>query len=541
MSIFYTLAQVNLHISENDSFSPGDRFIMAVKWIRYEMYINSNWVLTTQQRAETLAFICWDDGYEKQYNFLLSALESLNLSDREKSNLHWINIFWGFNTKYTNLITIEIFNNYNKLRKKYYKKFVDSASANKGWYLELNPKFYWELEFAPKRSAYTFWDWTSYINEDVVDLLDLGEDNCFSPIFSQCYQYSGIDWKKIYFRDEQSQISIRTAVWIIKIPSSFLNEIDVVNINWDNYEKKHFLKSVWKFSKVLNRYYVGSGELSPSDELKWYHSDHYNVVVRADEESTMYFGIELEKRYEMVSANYKKLAKDWWRCERDSSCGAEYISPVLSLDNYEESISFIKDTAQDILDWEISSNCGWHIHISVRWVDIDELYRRCAIFLPLLWAMYPARATNSYSQRPTSNVLAHWCRRDFVKKPEIGTVEFRIFPGCQWERMLRFRLGLLKLIISQSLVFDKEASFNDALEFIMKSKEMFEMISYVYNTSEKMQGISSRIESAYKSVGWIPSGINVSSILIENVAEFVASKKEIRIEVDTEEDERFTI
>jgi pterin-4a-carbinolamine dehydratase len=63
----------------------------------------------------------------------------------------------------------------------------------------------------------------------------------------------------------------------------------------------------------------------------------------------MYFGIELE-RSKRISVDYKQKAKDGWRCERDCSVEAEYISPVLSLDNYEESIDFIKSTAQDILD-----------------------------------------------------------------------------------------------------------------------------------------------------------------------------------------------
>jgi len=70
----------------------------------------------------------------------------------------------------------------------------------------------------------------------------------------------------------------------------------------------------------------------------------------------MFFGIELE-RSEIVRLNYTQAAKDGWRCERDGSVDAEYISPVLSLDNIEESIEYIKNTSQGILDASISPSC----------------------------------------------------------------------------------------------------------------------------------------------------------------------------------------
>lgn len=70
----------------------------------------------------------------------------------------------------------------------------------------------------------------------------------------------------------------------------------------------------------------------------------------------MFFGIELE-RAEIVDLDYDKAAEDGWRCERDGTVAAEYISPVLSLDNIEESIDWIKDTSQGILDAAISSSC----------------------------------------------------------------------------------------------------------------------------------------------------------------------------------------
>lgn len=64
----------------------------------------------------------------------------------------------------------------------------------------------------------------------------------------------------------------------------------------------------------------------------------------------MYFGVELERSVKVPRLDHKELAKLGWRCERDGSVAAEYISPVLSLDNYEESIEYIKETALPILD-----------------------------------------------------------------------------------------------------------------------------------------------------------------------------------------------
>lgn len=516
MSIFYTAAQVKQYISEWKEFYAGDEFIMAIKRQRYVLAINSDFILYVKSNREECEKIFWFNGNTSQKEFLYTVIWGNN---------RWNFVFGWFNTENTKKIIVALFERYEGMRKKYAKKFISNEVALTKSYTELNPKFYWELEFAPLRYTKRFWDWTSYLSLDIVHLEDMHPDNSEVPIFSQCFRYDGV-----FFRDIQQTIWLRIKSGNIYGVEKILNKkYEIIQVNWYKYDKKYFLSEVWGFCNVLNIYYIGNRELTPSANLKPYHWEYTKIIVRATDDSSMFFGIELEKSREVTSANYIKLAKDGWRCERDATVAAEYISPVLSLDKYEDSITFIKDTAEDLLDGEISNECGWHIHISVKWVDCNDLHRRCAIFMPLLWAIYPGRASNNYSYKPApmADNLACNFRRDFVVKSEINTVEFRIFPGCKWEAMLRFRLRLLKAIVTQSLLFDENAGFIDALNFIMKSTEMFELLSYVYNSTDKMKWISERIASAYSSLKWIPKWIDVSSILIENVAEFVKNKLSI--------------
>lgn len=321
------------------------------------------------------------------------------------------------------------------------------------------------------------------------------------------------------------KINIVTESYIDYHNSIYSDKIISSSDFWAMYEQE-FLDGVWYYCDITGRYVAWKKASSikfNGARLSSYHSNHSTVVVKCKSGSKMHFWIELERSeyIDFSSDEYKQLNADGWRCENDCSVAAEYISPVLSLDNIEESIEFIKSTAEPILNGSISHKCGWHIHVSVKWVKCEDLWNRCAPFMPLLWAIYPERATNNYSTRPTKQNPG---RRDFVLKPEIGTVEFRIFPWCKGEDMLRFRLQLLNLIVSRAIEGDI-LSFSWALDFIMSSPEMFDKLSYVYNTNSKMEWICKRIVEAYASVDdTIPNDSSVEARIMKSLRDFVTTK-----------------
>ncbi len=90
--------------------------------------------------------------------------------------------------------------------------------------------------------------------------------------------------------------------------------------------------------------------------------------------------------------------------------------------------------------------------------------------------------------------------------------------------MLRFRLRLLNLIVKKALEFDDKATFQDALDFILTSDEVFSMLSYVYNSADKMQGIASRISDCYRSVEKLSTDMDIQATLLLSVEQFVKSK-----------------
>jgi len=90
--------------------------------------------------------------------------------------------------------------------------------------------------------------------------------------------------------------------------------------------------------------------------------------------------------------------------------------------------------------------------------------------------------------------------------------------------MLRFRLRLLNLIVSKALEFGDDVTFKDAIEFILSSEDIFDMLSYVYNSTDKMRGISERITSCYRSVENLDPSMDIQATLLLSVEEFVKSK-----------------
>lgn len=401
----------------------------------------------------------------------------------------------------------------------------------------LNEGIYGKLSYS--KSWVSNIDWSNFLTQDLIKYSDCDEYTTIFNINVQEFIHEG----KVYFCKER----VRT-IYYIKLTwqdkEEVLNQLPkfiwekqysnhTVYINDKAYVEKEFLKWRGFIHPITLQYKVGKLQdkvVTSGEGLEGYHANQGALAMMEwlDETDTIFAWVEFEKSELLPfgKTKYKELASNGWRCERDSTVSAEYISPIISLSNIEKSIHFIKTTAPEILDASIGGNCGWHIHVSAKWVHCSELYTRMVAFMPLLWAIYPQRASNSYSNRPTQwDFTSTSWRRDFVLKEHIGTCEFRIFPWCQGERMLRFRLQLLKAIVEKWLSTEKPMTFSQTLEFIMESEEMFELIGYVYNTNEKLKWIVERINNCYKSVAGASIHSDITQNLYENLHSFVMKKK----------------
>lgn len=193
-------------------------------------------------------------------------------------------------------------------------------------------------------------------------------------------------------------------------------------------------------------YWDSDGEyhLSPepeSGELFAYHDQS-----RRDYSGDSQFkvGVEIEKEDDCrQEINAYQLYDDTgFIAESDSSLdrrtGFELVSPTFALD--ENTIKKF-DCVKDLVNAGYSDACGGHIHFSERGKTGTETYVEFAPIVPLLYALYPKRKTNTYSRgtkvlqlngRNAINVLSN-------------RIEFRIFPAVKSMQNLAWRLELLRL------------------------------------------------------------------------------------------------
>jgi len=83
--------------------------------------------------------------------------------------------------------------------------------------------------------------------------------------------------------------------------------------------------------------------------------------------------------------------------ELDSSCGVEAITNILPLSV--ESFEYVKNLmndAKDVINSDISSNCGGHITFSISGISGSEIYDMIKPYIGIFYAMYRHRLTNTY-------------------------------------------------------------------------------------------------------------------------------------------------
>lgn len=202
---------------------------------------------------------------------------------------------------------------------------------------------------------------------------------------------------------------------------------------------------------------LGDGEevlcssCSNAHSIYGYHSG----IGRSDESEDYRYkvGIEVEKEDEAFRDsidNAELLRATGWVAEQDSSLdeyeGFEIISPIYPLDipKLEEKLSH--PLLEEYLAVNTSDRCGGHIHISDIERTPHEILRDIRGYLPLLYSLYPKRATNSYCEAKEVIDYLDTGHRQALNLTD-RTLEFRIFPAVKDKEQLMFRLTLIKYMI----------------------------------------------------------------------------------------------
>ncbi len=215
--------------------------------------------------------------------------------------------------------------------------------------------------------------------------------------------------------------------------------------------RKHYGYFSWKgkaYKPELRGYHSGSGRQYANDNVRL---------------ADMRVGVEIEKEFKKGrdSLSSKYLSDRWgWVAETDSSLdsqtGYELVSPMYDLEKLSPMFKDL-DQLQEWIDKKpISSRAGGHINVSCRKLaNRGEDYhgktilKKISGFICMLYAMYPDRAKNGYSEAKTlESYINSPSKKAFFPKGD--RLEIRIFPEVSNVAELKLRLKLCRYMLKQS-------------------------------------------------------------------------------------------
>lgn len=233
-----------------------------------------------------------------------------------------------------------------------------------------------------------------------------------------------------------------------------------------------------------------------------YHSDTSVKYFDYDASAKSIFnvGFEIEKEDLSVKESiylddFKDETGDIWRKEKDGSLnndsGFELISPVFPLSK-DLIIDYIKNNQilLEHINADYSSNCGGHIHLSMKHFTGEELFSHISCFMPLLYALYPARAKNTYTESKPKNVMQKSSDKYQAVKIWSNRIEIRIFPAVKNIDNLAFRIELINYILDAIRQSDVTNEYN-ALHYILENNQIFKDL-YKDNFELKFKRLAER-------------------------------------------------
>jgi hypothetical protein len=219
-------------------------------------------------------------------------------------------------------------------------------------------------------------------------------------------------------------------------------------------------------------YYDERERNNPNNFRTSYHNGANNVqYLRFGIKTPQYLiGLEIEKEdidiLRSIQINDFHTNCPKWRKEADGSLnhdsGFELISPVMELDP-EMIAGHIE--ANPILsnhvNAEYSDNCGMHANLSDPTRTPLELFDDLYGYLPVLCALYPTRANNTFCKAMPKHTATQNNAKYQALTVKSDRVEIRIFPAVTTTENLKFRLQLLQFMMQHpapnAKLIDQEA------------------------------------------------------------------------------------
>ena len=241
-------------------------------------------------------------------------------------------------------------------------------------------------------------------------------------------------------------------------------------------------------------HYDESQRNDPSNYRSSYHSGNNNVqYIRFGLPTPKFLvGLEIEKEDGDVLRSIRiddfHATCPKWRKESDGSLngstGFELISPVMELDP-EKIMDHLNSnpTLSAHVNAMYSDNCGMHANLSdpirTPWELFDDLYG----YLPVLCALYPNRANNTYCKAIPKHTATQNNDKYQAVTVKSDRVEIRIFPAVTTSDNLRFRLDLIAYMMANPAPNIRLVNF-ETLEAIL---------SQVHKTDAQRQGFTERV------------------------------------------------
>jgi hypothetical protein len=215
----------------------------------------------------------------------------------------------------------------------------------------------------------------------------------------------------------------------------------------------------------------------------------------------------------VVHTGYSHNNGQVWECKTDGSCGYEFTTPILTLD--EEGDNANLRAACDALKAfrpRIDRNCGFHLHVSCRgvagqrdwtWQDLQRFLALWSRYEPYLFEMLPpSRKNNQYCAPIFRTTWTGQTHSTFAGvRDALATTSERRFQTALQSRSRYHSLNISHFWIRGSLEFRLHSGTVDYVKIRNWSKLILAMIARVtnddmpriqLNVSESPEGFSTR-------------------------------------------------
>jgi hypothetical protein len=187
-------------------------------------------------------------------------------------------------------------------------------------------------------------------------------------------------------------------------------------------------------------------------------------------------GIEIEKASFEANALISSVAlykMTGWVKEFDNSVtrgGFELVSPRLPAMSCNSHLEMFYDFFPELIDAEVDSTCGFHVHVSGRGVLNGFIS-----WAPLLYAMYPYRLNNHYCMARGGQLNSNRYSGIRLVDEDSEHIELRMFPGCKDKEQLMWRIKLIQIILK-----NLNASEKDVYKMLLSNTQLRKHVSKVY-------------------------------------------------------------